>query len=178
MVLKNILYVVNNQYELIYPMRLIRHSRDPTIQSQNISKEKLISKQYETLERIEITKKYLVQKWIYERLLKSKFGYISYTIMSYINYDNNTYTKFGDNYIWKYYHQQANVVKFINKLIKEEVFYPQFVNFLGNISFFWNKMKFYRRNYIHCERIISVLINFMIPEKINIELFSYFYLND
>ena len=89
MVLQNIINVVNNQYHIVYPMRLIRHSHDPNIESHNISKEKLISKQYETLERIEITKKYLIQKWIYERLLKSKFGYISYTIMSYINYDNN-----------------------------------------------------------------------------------------
>jgi hypothetical protein len=176
MVLKNILNVVNNHYEIIFPMRLIRHSHDSIIESRLIRKEKAISNQYEILERIEFMKNYLIKKRTYERLLKSKFGYVSYTIMSYINYDNNTYTKFGDKFICKYYHQQANVVKFINKLIKEEVFYPQFVNFLINISFFWNNNGFYRRNHVYCDKIIMVLINFMIPAKINIELFTHYYL--
>jgi len=177
MVLKNIINVVNNQYEIIYPMRLIRHSHDPIIESELIKKEKYISNQYELLERIELIKKYLIQKSIYERLFKSKFGYNSSTIMSYINYDENTYEEFSCKLVFKYYHHQANVVKFIHKLIKEEIFYRRFVNYLSSISFFWNNIGFYRRNQIHFDKIFNVLINFMIPEKINDELFSFYYLN-
>ena len=157
-------------------MRLIRHSNNPIVESRLVRKEKSISNQYETLERIEIMRNYLIKKRIYEHLLKSKFGYVSDIIMSYINYDTNTYTEFGERFICKYYYNRANIVKLVSKLIKEEVFYPQFVNFLINISFFWNNEGFYRRNHVYCDKLFSVLINYMIPEKIDNELFAHYYL--
>ena len=62
MVLKNILNVVNNQYEIVFPMRLIRHSHDSIIESRLVRKGKAISNQYEILERIEFMKNYLIKK--------------------------------------------------------------------------------------------------------------------